>query len=294
MPYPDSSSAAGDYSDSESFTEQLSPTDGYFRSSNAVPLVPNVLVRDPTLRPIDQSGSEPKARETEGGGASSSPPSLLSNTQLRAGEGYRDSDGRPPRSNHPRERIQSEQAAISTLPRESQHGPTFSHTHTQSSSSWGVPLRSYLTPRRTPSVYSDAPPAYSPSPTTPVLLGHTTSQERTQSRSYNTFTSAMGAAEAENERLLGATACPASMSQPPRHYEVRRGYGFASLLRLLPPPLRQQRARRVRGQLPTWRKLLLVVLLVSIILAIPLRIIALSSRTSGEDDNGVSKPLKNI
>ncbi|KAI0015630.1 hypothetical protein F4780DRAFT_64301 [Xylariomycetidae sp. FL0641] len=104
-------------------------------------------------------------------------------------------------------------------------------------------LSSAASSRRTPSIYSEAPPAYTPSPLAPAGTRHPT-----QPRSYNTFfTGNMGVAEMQeqNERLLGSSQ-PESMSQP-LHDEEAGG---------APEHWR----RRVRRRLPpwmTWRVVLL-------------------------------------
>ncbi|KAI0385313.1 hypothetical protein F5Y04DRAFT_245525 [Hypomontagnella monticulosa] len=256
MPYSDNMYSMGDDSDGESYADQLSPSDGYFASSSsshAVPNVPNVLVPDPTLQQTSELDAESsKAREAEA--------ERLSSNTTRS-ENYHNRHN-PVRSGNYQEPSHVEQHGTSstTLSRQ-QYNPTFAHTHSPSSAS-STPLRSYPTRGRTPSVYSDAPPAYSPSPTTPFSPTNLPSQSRT----YNTFTTTttMGVAEIENERLLGRG--PESIGQPGD--EEIGGTPHWS--------------RRVRRRLPTWLSWKMIVIGV-LVLIVSIGFLASSFRIYKED-----------
>ncbi|KAI1803804.1 hypothetical protein F4811DRAFT_522962 [Daldinia bambusicola] len=255
MPYADNLYSMADESDSgDDYADQLSPSDGYFASSSSshvVPNIPNILIPDPTLQQTSESGAESKAREAEEESSSS--------RYRREGDSYRNYDHTAAGSGITEQVSQSEQHATSLIaPRQQQSNSDLAHTYLPSSSSY-TPSRIYPTRGRTPSVYSDAPPAYSPSPASP--LSPTTNQQP-RSRSYNTFTSTMGVQDIfENERLLARD--PESIGQP-----IDEEHGDTP-----------HWTRRVRRRLPTWlgwRSLALglIVLVVSIgFLASSLRII---------------------
>ncbi|KAI1480543.1 hypothetical protein F4774DRAFT_377602 [Daldinia eschscholtzii] len=260
MPYADNLYSMGDESDSgDDYADQLSPSDGYFASSSsshAVPNVPNVLVSDPTLQQTSESGAESKAREAEEERSSSGP--------RRAGDYNQNYNHTAAVSGITEQVSQSEQhATSSTAPRQQQSNSALAHTYLPSSSSY-TPFSTYPTRGRTPSVYSDAPPAYSPSPTSP--LSPTTNQQP-QSRSYNTFTSTMGVQDiVENERLL--IRGPESIGQP-----IDEELGDTP-----------HWTRRVRRRLPTWlgwRSLVLGL----IVLVVSIGFLANSLRIIKEDDN---------
>ncbi|KAI0843747.1 hypothetical protein F5Y06DRAFT_10313 [Hypoxylon sp. FL0890] len=262
MPYSDNlySNLGGDSeSDGEGYADQLSPSDGYFASSSSsshvVPNVPNILVPDPTLQQTSRSDAESKkAREAD-------EERFSSNTQ-RA-EDYYYNHYHPIGSGNSREPDLLEQRATrSTTPRQRQYNPTFAHTYSSSSIS-RTPFRPYPTRGRTPSVYSDAPPAYSPSPISPFPQ---TSQQ-TQSRHYNTFSSNMGVTDTiEGERLLGPD--PESIGQPE---DVGAGRT-------------QHWIRRVRRRLPTWLNCRILVLGL-IILIVSIGFLVGSFRIVQEDDH---------
>ncbi|KAI1139769.1 hypothetical protein F5Y05DRAFT_332220 [Hypoxylon sp. FL0543] len=247
MAYSDNlySNLGGDSeSDGESYADQLSPSDGYFASSSSpshvVPNVPNILIPDPTLQQTSQSDTESnKAREVD---------EERSSSNSQRAEDYYHNYHHPIGSGDSREPDRLDQRApSSTAPRQPQYSPTLGHTYSPSSAS-GTLFRHFPTRGRTPSVYSDAPPAYSPSPVSPIP--HTSQQ--TYSRNYNTFGSTMGVVDTiESERLLGRD--PESIGQP-EDLEVGRTPHWT---------------RRVRRRLPTWLNcrvtvLGLVVLIVSI------------------------------
>ncbi|KAI0850068.1 hypothetical protein F5Y00DRAFT_233521 [Daldinia vernicosa] len=260
MPYADNLFSMGDESDGDDYADQLSPSDGYFASSSsshAVPNVPNVLVPDPTLRQTSESGAESKAREAE---------EERSSPNTRRVEDYY------PNSNHTaagsgtteQQLSQSgQQATSSTAPRQQQSNSAFTHTYSPPSSSSYTPLRTYPTRGRTPSVYSDAPPAYSPSPISPL----SSTNQQPQSRSYNTFTPAMGVQEIiENERLLARG--PESIGQP-----IDEELGNTP-----------HWTRRVRRRLPTWLGWRTLVLGL-IVLVVSIGFLANSLRIIKEDDH---------
>ncbi|KAI1388422.1 uncharacterized protein F4822DRAFT_429049 [Hypoxylon trugodes] len=262
MPHSDNlySMNADQGEDGEDYADQLSPSDGYFASSSssshAVPNVPNVFVPDPTLQETSELDAESKAREAE-------EERLLSNAE-RIENYYSESNYHPITSGSSRESGQSENRATSSIAsRQAQFNPTSIYTYSPSSASHN-PLRNYPTRTRASSVYSDAPPAYSPSPVTPVVPIN----QPTQSRTYSTFTSTMGVADIiENERLLERG--PESIGQP--HDEEVGG---------TPPHW----SRRVRRRLPTWlgcRTLTLGL----IVLVVSIGFLAGSFRISKQDDH---------
>ncbi|KAL7624465.1 hypothetical protein AAE478_006030 [Parahypoxylon ruwenzoriense] len=272
----------GDDSDGESYADHLSPSDGYFASSsssNAVPRVPNILIPDPTLY-TSESGAESKAREAD-------EERLLSpsGTHRKAGEDHHYDNHnnynyhrhhsnhhnhyRPAGSGYWRDpaQLEQEQAATSTTPRHQQLDSALAHTHSQSSAS-RTPLWSYLTRGRTPSVYSEAPPVYSPpSPASP--FSRIVVNQRVQSRGYSTFTYPMGVANVENERLLGRPG-PESIGQPDDEEPSSTPYS--------------RWTRRVRRRLPTWLSWR-VLLLGSIILAVSIGFLASSFRIIRVDND---------
>ncbi|KAI0884816.1 uncharacterized protein GGS22DRAFT_164422 [Annulohypoxylon maeteangense] len=253
MPYSGNMRSRGDdsESDGEDYADQLSPLDGYFASSSSssheVPNVPNIFVTDPTLeRQTSKSDVESKAhpKKTNGERFRSNthrsreycfhPPTELGNTQELG--------------------LSEQRAGTPTASRQRQDNPTFAHTYSPLSASH-THIRSYPTGSRTPSIYSEAPPAYSPepSPVTPI-------NQQIPSRAYNTFTSTMGISDVENERLLERG--PESMGQP---QDLESGYSSHWM-------------KRARRRLPPWLScriltLGLIVLIVSVgLLAGSLRI----------------------
>ncbi|KAI1381408.1 hypothetical protein F4677DRAFT_402922 [Hypoxylon crocopeplum] len=263
MPYSDNMySFGGDSeSDGENYADHLSPTDGYFASSSlsshVVPHVPNILVPDPTLQQQTlEADGKSKAQEAE-------EERVPSNS--RRTEDYYHNHYPPIGSGSTREPSQLQQrAASSTTPRQPQYNSALAHTYSPSSSS-STPFRTYPARGRTPSLYSEAPPAYSPSPTTPLSPPN----QSTQPRSYNTFNSNMGLSDTiENERLLGGD--PESIGQPSDE-EV----GSTP---------QSQWGRRVRRRLPTWLSLKML-LFGLIILVISIGFLANSFRVHKEDDH---------
>ncbi|KAM0361572.1 hypothetical protein ACHAPZ_003126 [Fusarium culmorum] len=169
-PYSDNLYSA----DSDGEPDALSPTDGYFHassesSSSRSPHVPNVLVEDPT-----QLSRDDKAREAER-------ERLLLNT---GGSSGREERGESTASSHERQASAENPIAATPQPQPqprsySQRISTFAHS-------------------------VDAPPAYSPSPTSPNTVNN-----------YQTFTSVatMGRPE-ETQPLVAHSHVPESMSDP--------------------------------------------------------------------------------
>ncbi|KAI1104451.1 hypothetical protein F4804DRAFT_307338 [Jackrogersella minutella] len=243
--------------DGDSYADQLSPSDGYFASSSSshvVPNVPNILIPDPTIQQTSESEAESKARKVDEERTSSSTP--------RA-EGYYYNHQNPIGSGNTQDPSQSKQSTASpTTPSQRQYNSTFVQTYSPPSAS-RIFLRSYLTRGRTPSVYSDAPPAYSPSPTSPF----TPISQVAQSRNYSTFACTMGVADIiENERLLGRG--PESISQPE---DIEAGST-------------PHWSRRVRRRLPTWLNWRILVLAL-IILVVSIGFLAGSFQMIKEDDH---------
>ncbi|KAI0205784.1 hypothetical protein F4808DRAFT_244608 [Astrocystis sublimbata] len=129
---------------------------------------------------------------------------------------------------------------------------TASRQITQSLSSATQSLSRMLPSRaQTPSVYSEAPPAYSPSANSdPGPYRSPPSQQDHTPRNYNTFgrNHTMGVPEAENDRLLGRH--PESMGAP---VDEERG---------APNPAWARRAHRCLPQWMSWRYVLLTLVVV--------------------------------
>ncbi|KAK2016506.1 hypothetical protein LZ32DRAFT_80402 [Colletotrichum eremochloae] len=204
------SSSAGDIypPQQEHFHSQDDVIDATFPTSAGVPHVPNVLVQDPSLR-LQQEGSpstSKKDHEAREEARLNSPPvgSILSSAAPVDEDRYYDGS--------------STAADSEATPSHTTTATTTAYTYTfsnaaQSSSSYTPYAPSADAPLRTPqthprrSLYShpaslfriprEAPPAYTPSPTSPLA------SSPTQFRNYRTFSSNnMGASE-EEARLLG-------------------------------------------------------------------------------------------
>ncbi|KAI1343792.1 hypothetical protein F5Y15DRAFT_178533 [Xylariaceae sp. FL0016] len=237
MPYSDNLySMSDDGSSDEDYGDHLSPSDGYFASSssssNVVPNIPNRMVIDPTLQQRSETDAESKAREAD-------EERPLNNQR------YQDPTF-PPELDPSRAFRYSQQAANASLHHVPRHHPSVTYSPSSASP---TSSRAFAFRTRTPSFYSDAPPAYTPSPATPLSPTRNISGSSTQSRNYSTFASNMGVSDVENERLLSAH--PESMGQP---HDEELGSPVWS--------------RRVKRRLPawmTWRVALatLILLLVS-------------------------------
>ncbi|CAJ2510699.1 Uu.00g063240.m01.CDS01 [Anthostomella pinea] len=257
MPYADNLYSMSDDSEGDDFADQLSPSDGYFASSssNAIPSIPNVMVPDPTLAQHSETSAESKAREANEEG--------LLNTQ-------RHQDRRPAEPVSSRESGRSEQATVvSSFVSPLRYHPPITYPQT---SAPPTPLRTLPTRGRTPSVYSDAPPAYTPSPTS--ALSPATATQQTQPRNYSTFTSTMGVSEVENERLLGLNA--ESMSHPGDEEAGTPAW-----------------SRRVRRRLPAWFNWRLG-LLALIILAVSVGFLVSSVRPVKDDNKTTIRPAEPV
>ncbi|KAI1472001.1 uncharacterized protein F4812DRAFT_201858 [Daldinia caldariorum] len=252
MPYADNLYSMTDESDGgDDYADQLSPTDGYFSSSllsshHAIPNVPNILIPDSTLQQTLESGAESKAREAEAESSSSG--------YRRVGDSSQNYDHTAATSGITEQVSHSEQHATSSsaAPHQQQPNPALAHTYLHSSSShtsFGI----YPTRGRTLSVYSDAPPAYSPPPASPPS---STANQQRQSISYSTFNSTMGVQDIfENERLLARD--PESIGQP-----IDEEHGDTP-----------HWTRRVRRRLPMWlgwsgSVLSLIIMAISIFVAV--------------------------
>ncbi|KAK7424222.1 hypothetical protein QQZ08_008710 [Neonectria magnoliae] len=202
-PYSDNLYSAADPSDDEA--DALSPTDGYFhasspdpasssshshgpyhRSAASVPRVPNVFVEDPTW-----AGPGSKAREAEAERA------LLNSSSTAAEEpawsstggsaGYQASTS--PTGHHHRRSVEEEHSPYSSFG----HHVASTYTGHQASG-----VATTLLPH-----HSDAPPAYTPSPTSPPTTGYQT---------FAPSNSTMGLPE-EQQRLIPRG--PESMGDQP-------------------------------------------------------------------------------
>ncbi|GKT51579.1 uncharacterized protein ColSpa_11760 [Colletotrichum spaethianum] len=200
-----SSSAGGIYPpQQEHFHSQDDVTDATFPTSAGVPHVPNVLVQDPSLRlqeegPSTTSKKDREAREetrlnSPPVGRTSSPAAPADEDYYYDGASTADSEATPSHTT-------TTTAYTYTTPQASQS----SSSYTPYAPSADAPLRPPRThPRRnlysqTASLFRiprEAPPAYTPSPTSPLALSPT------EFRNYQTFSNRMGAPE-EEARLLG-------------------------------------------------------------------------------------------
>ncbi|KAI0537032.1 hypothetical protein GGR58DRAFT_363392 [Xylaria digitata] len=252
MPYSDDMYSMNEDSDGEDYADQLSPSDGQFpaSSSNETPHIPNVFIPDPTLQHRTQSEAESKAREAD--------KDRLLNSQSELGR-------HSVESSFSRSSSRLEQAARITSGLPSHHHREI--TYSQSSASRS-PSRVFCNRARPPSVYSEAPPAYSPSSFSSIPPGSTSQQDR--KRNYNTFAAnrIMGAPEVEAESLLGHQ--PESMGAPVDQESLTPAW-----------------ARRVRRRLPAWLnwKYGLLALAVLIVLIATLSGIASSSHSHKENDS---------
>ncbi|RYP87890.1 hypothetical protein DL770_004724 [Monosporascus sp. CRB-9-2] len=248
MSYSDNLYSVVDDSDGEDFADQLSPTDGFWfpTSSNAVPRVPNVMVKDPTTGQRSQGDAGSKAREAS--------EERRLNLPAERGDSM-------PGSAHPRGGdYLGRESAIRPFAPPTTARHLASHTYSQSSAP-RIPLRTDSSGGRTPSVYSEAPPAYTPSPTSP-LSG---SNQQGRARNYSTFLPNMGAPGIERERLLARD--PESMTDQPGDQEAGT------------PVWR----RRIRRRLPTWLKWK-IMLLSALLLIISAGFLANAFRVIGKSD----------
>lgn len=261
MPYSDNLYSAYDDSDSDGHADPLSPSDGYFAtsgSSSVVPSVPNVMVPDPTLRD-QETAAESKAREADQERRLNS---LGHARPTRHGEGARNpelplttaalSANPPPISTAAN--TYPAYTSYSYTPSTSAHAPSSS----ASASAPRLPRRSVPLRGRSASVYSDAPPAYTPSATSPL----SPSSPTRQALGYGTIPPSMGI---ENEHLLGRG--PESMGLP--HDEEAAAPSWN---------------RRVRRRLPAWLSLRMV-LLASVLLVASFGFLASSYRVFKDDGN---------
>ncbi|KAI1278659.1 hypothetical protein F5Y07DRAFT_65735 [Xylaria sp. FL0933] len=192
MPYSDNMYSTGDDSDGADYADQLSPSDGQFpsSSSNETPHVPNILIPDPAVEERAKRRVASKAQEAD--------EERLLNAQANPSPRAPDSSFRLS------SRLEQAATATSESPPHRHREITSSQTSASQSSSRVFAGRAW-----SPSVYSEAPPAYSPSP-----IPSGSSSERDRPRTYNTFGIGriMGTPGVESERLLGSQ--PESMSAP--------------------------------------------------------------------------------
>ncbi|RYP06694.1 hypothetical protein DL764_002996 [Monosporascus ibericus] len=217
MSYSDNLYSVVDDSDGEDLADQLSPTDGFrfLTSSNAVPHVPNIMVENPTTGQRSQGDADSKAREAS--------EERRLNLPAERGDSM-------PGSAHPRGGdYLGRESVIRPFTPPTTARDLASHTYSQSSPPQ-IPLRTNSSQGCTPSVYSEAPPAFTPSPTSP--LSGSSQQER--ARDYSGFLQNMRPSGIERERLLARD--PESLADQPGHQEADT------------PVWRRQ----IRRRLPTW------------------------------------------
>ncbi|KAI1428382.1 hypothetical protein F5Y12DRAFT_711018 [Xylaria sp. FL1777] len=257
MPSSDNMYSMNEDSDGEDYTDQLSPSDGQFpsSSSNETPHIPNIFIPDPTLQQRTETRARCKAQEADEDRL------LNSETDIRSppSESSFQSSGRPRQA----------PTATCELPPRHHRGITYSQSSAAHNSSQVFSNRAW-----SPSLYPEAPPAYSPSPVSPIPPASTSQQSRP--RNYNTFNFSriMGTPGVENESLLGHQ--PESMGAP-----VDEGSGTPAW------------ARRVHRRLPAWLNwkyalLALAVLVVSF--AVLSGISSVSSHPSKGNDSNKQPP----
>ncbi|KAK8087200.1 hypothetical protein PG994_002174 [Apiospora phragmitis] len=276
MPYSDNlySGRAFDESESDDYGDEHSPSDGYFTasaSSHGVPSVPNVMVPDPTLlRQQPEMAAESKEREVEQDRVAALNTRRQGHPLGNASSPGDHSYSHIEHATAPSTRTQS------TYPIFTPRTPLSTSAYNPSSSSASAsvvvaaaasrrPLRSLPSSRgRSASVDSDAPPAYTPSPTSPLSPTSPTNQ----ARNYSTFSSAnMGI---EDERLLGRD--PESMGLPNDEESVR--------------PAWKQRVRRRLPAWATWR----TTLLATVLLIASMGFLASSYRVVKDDKGNTIRP----
>ncbi|KAI1152997.1 hypothetical protein F4825DRAFT_285404 [Nemania diffusa] len=249
MPYLDNMYSMSDDSDGEDYTNHLSPSDGQFpaSSSHVTPRIPNIFIPDPTLQQGTGGAAKSKAQEADEDkfldtqkypGCRSSEPSFSSS--------------------------QPGQAAATTSTSLARHHQQV--TYSQSSASQG-PQRGSQSRAWSPSLYSEAPPAYSPSAISPIASRSTGSQQD-RPRNYNTFGihRIMGAQEVESERLLGSH--PESMGGPVDEESGRRAW-----------------VRRARRRVPGWFNWKYALLAFAVLIVSVLFLSGISSGSSSHHHN---------
>lgn len=274
MPYSDNLYSAYDESDGDDQVDPLSPSDGYFAtsgSSHVVPRVPNVMVPDPTLRD-QETAADTKAREADrerrlhnlDHGRLTRPGEVARNPELSLTTAASALSANNP-STSTAANTSPAYTSYSYTPSTSAYAPSSS----ASASASQLPRRSEPFRGRSASVYSDAPPAYTPSATSPLSPSGSTQP----TLRYGAITPSMGI---ENEHLLGRA--PESMGRP--HDEEAAAPSWN---------------RRVRRRLPPWLSLRMV-LLASVLMVASFGFLASSYRVIKNDDNVRSpySPLSGI
>lgn len=215
------------------YADELSPSDGYFASgssSNAIPNVPNVIVPDPTVRESETKAAEAKAREAAKESSFLDPRHTRGDLQPQA-LSARDISS------------YAQSAAPSTLSDSTRplSTPPTSYAPSSNTASTRQPLRIHQAAGRTPSLYSEAPPAYTPSqpsqatpasPASPIapLSPLLPTSQPNQTVNYGSISPSMGV---ESERLLGRD--PESMGTPGDEEEAYRPRWSRRIRRKLPP-----------------------------------------------------------
>lgn len=199
--------------------QDLSPTDGYFGAatrspaapvrptSSNVPHVPNVMVEDPSLQ---RSAAEGKAREAE--------QERRRNIQTPLEEDEGEDDGPPPSQNLPlspstQQHPMTPPQQRSTTPSSTSAGAAYytPSSHSRSSPAAATPssYTTYSTRRpayhhgdRFPFLPREAPPAYTPSPTTTTTSPTSPRGFPDSSRSYNTFPQHHGAFSPSSDAVV--------------------------------------------------------------------------------------------
>lgn len=248
--------------------DQLSPTDGYFTansSSNGVPRVPNVMVTDPTLQQ-SETDAESKAREAD--------QERLLSTSSRHAQVPPGLSSRSDYSANDQSTVPSTRSYSITQPTH-----TSSTSYAPSSSTAAIsapasrnPLPSLPSRGRTASLYSEAPPAYTPSSSSPLSPASPSNQARNYGGTTSTTTAASANMGVEDERLLGRD--PESMADPDDE-EVRRPVW----------------SRRMRRRLPLWLNSWRMLILGVVLLFVTVGFLASTYRVFKGDGGSVSSTL---
>lgn len=199
------------------YADHLSPSDGYFASgsSSNVNNVPSIMVPDPTVRESQsQSQSENKDEAEATKALQARQESLLNSTargdsqpQALSAQDFIDSQLQRSAPSTRSDSTRDQPPTIYTPP--TSYAPSSSTATSHPASTSRQPYRPSPSPGRTLSLYSEAPPAYTPSHTATTPLSP--SREADQISNYGSISSSssMGI---ENERLLGRD--PESMGEP--------------------------------------------------------------------------------
>ncbi|KAI1260854.1 hypothetical protein F5Y18DRAFT_243873 [Xylariaceae sp. FL1019] len=249
-----------DDSDNEEHHE-LSPTDGYFQgpSSRITPRVPDVSVFDPTIEQRSELERIPKGKEAD---------------EERRMSSERYADTRP--SGSSARGVHRQASASAFAP------PQRQQTYSESSAPQ-APFQTYPARARSPSLYSEAPPAYTPSHTCPISsLMNSSQQER--SSNYSIFNNSHGHSHSGNNSSTNST-----MGVPPPTESDR--LLMPQPQSMGPPGDAESGAtgwvRRARRRLPAWLGWKTVVIALFVLIVV---VVALTKRASSRGNDSTIRP----